>query len=129
MNAIKYFVVGLLFLITMAFLGAFIYLFCSNIIEVFVVWICAVLCANFAELTSFYYSKIGLTSMKVGDYILLAKDSADGSQRVIGEVIRFANGFYVISTNKNTLKLNPKTLEVTSKNGENYRFCGITQGQ
>lgn len=129
MNTIKYFIVGLLFFITMSLLGVFIYLFCSNIIEVFVVWFCAVLCANFAELTSFYYSKIGLINMKVGDYILLAKDSPEGSQRMVGEVVRFAKGFYVISVNKNILKLDPKTLDVFDKNGDAYRFCGITQGQ
>ena len=48
---------------------------------------------------------------------------------MVGEVVRFAKGFYVISVNKNILKLDPKTLDVFDKNGDAYRFCGITQGQ
>lgn len=128
MNAFKYCVATLFFLTTILLLGFFIYLFCNNIIIVSSTIIIAGLCSSFAELTSFYLSKIGLVSMKVGDFVLLAKDTPEGSTRLVGEVIRFANGYYHISTSKFTVKLNPKNLQISSEDGCKYRFCGITQG-
>lgn len=130
MKIYKYLITVLLFLITMSFLSLFIWLFCNNIVVVISVWFSALLCSNFAELTSFYLSRIGLTNMKIGDYVLIAKDGKNqSSTRMIGEVTHFINGRYIIKAGKIKLKFNPKTLELVSDDENySYRFCGITQG-
>lgn len=68
--------------------------------------------------------------MQKGDLVLLARTNAKTktTDRLVGEIVNFVEGCFVIKTNLLTLRLNPKSLKVMSDDSDFiYRYSGIVK--